>query len=129
MISSPAVLLRSPSAVIDLSSGGSEHEVLATLAEEFHDGAFNLPPLPDIEPVRLEIDEGGELKHAESGLSTNNTEYAYSYRGTGVAAVLGSSRRGGDLSAIFAVMSNWRWPKRCARTSPQQNTASREAEN
>ena len=98
-------------------------DMLKELAEEFHDGTFNLPPLPDIEPVKLEIDEGGELKHAESGLSTNNTEYAYSYRGTGVAAVLGSSRRGGlgKVTEITATLGhaglNWT-PKRHATVSP-----------
>ena len=96
-------------------------DMLKELAEEFHDGTFNLPPLPDIEPVKLEIDEDGELKHAESGLSTKTTPTATGARE--VAAVLGSSRHGGlgKVIEITATLGhaglNWT-PKRHATVSP-----------
>ena len=48
------------------------HRVLAKLAEEFGDGNFPLPPLPDVEQAPLKIADGA-LKHEASGLSTKMT--------------------------------------------------------
>ena len=99
------------------------YDMLAELGEEFNDDNFELPPLPDIEPVKLELDEDGDLTHAESGLSTASSRYSYGYGGGEVAAVLGSSRHGGlgKVIEITATLGhaglNWT-PKRHATVSP-----------
>ena len=55
------------------------HRVLAKLAEEFGDGDFPLPPLPDVEQAPLEIADGA-LKHEASGLSTKkDSSHHYGY--------------------------------------------------
>ena len=45
------------------------HAVLKSLAAEFKDGTFALPPLPDVEQAPLQV-IGGVLRHVASGLTT-----------------------------------------------------------
>ena len=103
------------------------HRVLAKLAEEFGDGNFPLPPLPDVEQAPLEIADGA-LKH-ESGLSTkkdSSHHYGYGSRyrdantSDAVSALL--ARRGAsaamDIRASLGhVGLNWT-PKRHGTVSP-----------
>ena len=104
------------------------HRVLAKLAEEFGDGNFPLPPLPDVEQAPLEIADGA-LKQFESGLSTkkdSSHHYGYGSRyrdantSDAVSALL--ARRGAsaamDIRASLGhVGLNWT-PKRHGTVSP-----------
>lgn len=54
------------------------HRILSKLAEEFADGAFPLPSLPDVEQAPLEILDGA-LRHEASGLTTKNESSHYGY--------------------------------------------------
>ena len=103
------------------------HRVLAKLAEEFGDGNFPLPPLPDVEQAPLEIADGA-LKH-ESGLSTkkdSSHHYGYGsrYRDTNTSDAVSAllARRGAsaamDIRASLGhVGLNWT-PKRHGTVSP-----------
>lgn len=110
------------------------HRVLSKLAEEFADGAFPLPSLPDVEQAPLEILDGA-LRHEASGLTTKNESSHYGYgsrrhANTSADAVqMLVGRRGAsavmDISASLGhVGLNWT-PKRHGTVSPGSRSASR----
>lgn len=99
--------------------------MLKSLAAEFKDGTFALPPLPDVEQAPLQV-IGGVLRHVASGLTTRapSTSGYYSTPDAPRDAVQAFLAPGRALSRTTNVSAslghvglNWT-PKRHATTSP-----------